>query len=321
MADIAGSEKVFSVITPVLNGERFVSDCLRTVEAAFGGFAYEHIIVDGGSRDGTVDAINAIANEHVTVISAPGSTMYEALNMGMRAGSSRIFYQINIDDIVLPEAPGIALQKFESNPDADVVIGACLLFDMHANCVRPKYCLSDQNHVRRLAVNQFVPQPSAFVRMKCLRVNSGYSEAYKYASDTELWLRLTASGVKFVLTSNFFSIDRIHSAAARLSAKHIAELGEIRERWGKGMQAHRSVRIRNRLDSALRNLKGLHLAEGGTGSVKYIGSTVARDLSLLFSKCASMRIETDVLKGTYPIRGYLEGQFNSVIEGSIRNSV
>ena len=50
-----GSQIEISIITPVFNSVRWIDLCVRSVRHSLQGRGYEHIVVDGGSRDGTLD--------------------------------------------------------------------------------------------------------------------------------------------------------------------------------------------------------------------------------------------------------------------------
>ena len=52
----------FSIITTVLNGEKFLSDCVNSVQKQKYSKNIEHIIVDGGSNDNTINLIKDYSN-------------------------------------------------------------------------------------------------------------------------------------------------------------------------------------------------------------------------------------------------------------------
>jgi glycosyltransferase involved in cell wall biosynthesis len=73
-----------SIITPVYNGEKFISGCIESV-AAQNCAGVEHIIVDGGSSDRTVHIVRekAAAHPHLRWISEPDRGQSDALNKGI----------------------------------------------------------------------------------------------------------------------------------------------------------------------------------------------------------------------------------------------
>ena len=84
----------FTVVTPVLNGAGFVEECLDTVASQ--SHQASHIVVDGGSTDGTLDIVSA--RENVRVLVEPKSNIYEALNLGIKAAETDYICFLNCDD-------------------------------------------------------------------------------------------------------------------------------------------------------------------------------------------------------------------------------
>jgi glycosyltransferase involved in cell wall biosynthesis len=73
-----------SIITPVFNGIRFVESCIKNViDQVCDGL--EHLIVDGGSSDGTVDVIRQYAARypHIRWVSEVDRGQSDAMNKGV----------------------------------------------------------------------------------------------------------------------------------------------------------------------------------------------------------------------------------------------
>lgn len=88
---------MISVITPTLNAALTLQACLDSVTAC----GCEHVIIDGGSTDGTLD----IARRHdCEVIDAPGSGIYEAQNIGVAAATGEWVHFLGADDTLVEGA-------------------------------------------------------------------------------------------------------------------------------------------------------------------------------------------------------------------------
>ena len=72
-----------SIVTPVFNSVRWIDLCLRSVRHVLQGRDYEHIVVDGGSTDGTLEFLQK--QKDIRLIGGPDKGMYDALNKGMAA--------------------------------------------------------------------------------------------------------------------------------------------------------------------------------------------------------------------------------------------
>ena len=100
-----------TIITVTLNSARYLEDCIRSVIQQEHP-DIEHIVIDGGSTDGTLDIIKKY-KEHIAYwVSEKDGGMYDALNKGMRKATGDIIGILNSDDIMI-------------TPDAIISIAAC----------------------------------------------------------------------------------------------------------------------------------------------------------------------------------------------------
>ena len=119
-----------SIVTPVFNSIRWIDLCLRSVRHALQGRDYEHIVVDGGSTDGTLEYLNQ--QKDIRLIPGPDKGMYDALNKGMTTARGRIFGHLNADEQYDRAGLTRALQKLDQT-GADAVFGPTIMLDEHLN--------------------------------------------------------------------------------------------------------------------------------------------------------------------------------------------
>ena len=89
-----------SIITPVFNGIRFIESCIiNVIEQKCPNL--EHIIVDGGSTDGTVEIITSYAEryEHIKWVSEKDHGQSDAMNKGIAKALGSILGFLNVDDM------------------------------------------------------------------------------------------------------------------------------------------------------------------------------------------------------------------------------
>src|SRR6185369_7086210 len=86
-----------SVITAVLNRAGTVGDTLRSVRSQ-GWPNVEHIVIDGGSSDGTLAVLDAYKDSISKFISEPDRGLYDALNKGIRQASGDVVGFMHADD-------------------------------------------------------------------------------------------------------------------------------------------------------------------------------------------------------------------------------
>ncbi len=119
-----------SVITPVLNAGRFMEFCILNVIQQ-NCLEAEHIIVDGGSQDGTLEIIQRYAAEypHIRWVSEPDKGQSDAMNRGIAMARGEIIGILNADDYyelgVLCRIAGI----FKSLPEPSLLVANCNVLD------------------------------------------------------------------------------------------------------------------------------------------------------------------------------------------------
>jgi len=126
---VVEASPTISIVTPVLNRRNLIETSLSSVREQ-GGNAYEHLVVDGGSTDGTRDVISSDATARL--IDAPGSSLYEAINIGIRQASGRIICLLNSDDTLAPGALQAVTTASASNPTADIIRGCAFVTNADA---------------------------------------------------------------------------------------------------------------------------------------------------------------------------------------------
>lgn len=113
-----------TIVTPVFNGVQFVEKCLENVLQQWES-GVEHLIVDGGSTDGTVEAIQRFAadNDYVRWHSERDSGQSDALNRGIRMARGKIVSVLNVDDSYCPGAIREALSTLAHTAEPAFVVG------------------------------------------------------------------------------------------------------------------------------------------------------------------------------------------------------
>lgn len=115
----AGSSPLLTVITPLLNRRGTLEAALGSVGENLGG-QVEHLVVDGGSQDGSRELV--LAHPIAYLIDAPGSTLYQAINIGLGRARGAWIALLNSDDVFELGALESILPTLE-RAEADAVRG------------------------------------------------------------------------------------------------------------------------------------------------------------------------------------------------------
>lgn len=121
---------MISVITPVYNGERFIESCLQNViDQQCAGV--EHIIIDAGSKDKTVDIIKQYADRYSYIrwISEPDQGQSDAMNKGIAMARGEILGILNVDDYYEPNVLNHIVEIFETLAEPSLLVGNCNVWD------------------------------------------------------------------------------------------------------------------------------------------------------------------------------------------------
>lgn len=117
-APLIQSEPLVSVITAVFNGNDCIAKCIESVLSQ--DYPHiEHIIVDGGSKDGTVETIRRYGDRLALWISEPDSGVYDAWNKGLQLARGEWIAFLGADDVYLPRAIGTYMKLAKENPEAE----------------------------------------------------------------------------------------------------------------------------------------------------------------------------------------------------------
>lgn len=119
-----------SVITPVFNGIRFIDFCIRSVIDQ-NCPDVEHLIIDGGSTDGTVEVIRSYAEAytHIRWLSEQDHGQSDAMNKGINMASGEILGILNVDDYYEPGVLCEVIDMFRELPKPTLLLGNCNVWD------------------------------------------------------------------------------------------------------------------------------------------------------------------------------------------------
>ena len=116
---------LISIVTPVLNRVGMIGAALDSVGRA-GAVPTEHLVVDGGSTDGTASLLRN--RPGIRLIEAPGTGIYDALNLGLHAARGDIICQLNSDDLLSRGSLECVAEADVRAGTADAVRGRALYF-------------------------------------------------------------------------------------------------------------------------------------------------------------------------------------------------
>jgi glycosyltransferase involved in cell wall biosynthesis len=206
-------------MTPSLNQGAFIYGMLESVRRQ--QYAHiEHIVVDGGSTDGTLDILReAETTYELRWLSEPDDGMYQALNKGLALVRGEILGYLNTDDRYFPWTVEIAVRALEEDSRAAFVFGDMVnVADGKVSLLLyPPFRLDYIRHVG------FLGQPTVFWRRRVAEALGGFDESLELVADCDFWIRMGARfrGRKI---NEVLALERDHP-----QAKRVAQPQELRD--------------------------------------------------------------------------------------------
>jgi len=188
-----------SLVTPSFNQARYLEDALRSVHGQ-GYPRLEHVVMDGGSTDGSAAILERWRDRLAHVESAPDGGQYDALQRGFARTSGEIMGWLNADDLHAPWTLSVVADVFTRFPDVEWITTMYpMIWDDAGRAVHVGYGGAFEAAAFRRGQNlpgrgwwagNFVQQESTFWRRSLWeRAGARIDTGLRLAGDFELWAR------------------------------------------------------------------------------------------------------------------------------------
>jgi glycosyltransferase involved in cell wall biosynthesis len=239
-----------TIITPCLNAAGTLPATLASVRAQ-GYPGVEHIVVDGGSTDGTVELLQAA--EGIRWISEPDRGLADAMNKGIALATGDVIGEINADDVYEPGALVAVGEALRDHPEAMWLTGYCRIIDGAGEEIRKpvtayKNWLLDHYSLGLYLTHNFISAPATFFRREALHESGGFDLRYRISVDYDLQLRIARQHDPVILR-RYLSAFRMAEGSLSMSGfrTQFREHAEQARRHGDG---HRVAVAANQVISA-----------------------------------------------------------------------
>lgn len=202
-----------TILTPSFNRAALIARAVESVLAQ-GMDDVEHIVIDGGSTDGTLDVLARYP--HLRVISEPDQGMYDALNKGLRAAQGGVIGLLNTDDRLPPGSLQAVRRAFAAHPEAQAVAGA-VAYAQEGREMRRRPAPPPARFLELAGRNRANFPNGWFLRREAYRRAGEFDPTFRYAADYDLLVRLVLAGVAPVPLDDVVYVYDIHAGSATLS--------------------------------------------------------------------------------------------------------
>lgn len=224
-----------AMVTPSYNQAQYLEQTIKSVlEQQYP--ALEYVVQDGASKDASPHIIERYKERLTFSESAPDSGQTNAINKGFRHTRGEIMAWLNSDDVLLPGTLRTVGKYFAEHPDVDVVYGHRIIIDESGMEVGRWVMPPHTNRI--LSYADYIAQETLFWRRRAWDKAGGQvDEAFRFAMDWDLILRLRDSGARFVRLPHFLAAFRVHAAqktSAQITDVGFQEMNRLRARCQGG---------------------------------------------------------------------------------------
>lgn len=261
MAEVTAARPLVSVVTVCFDSERHIAEAMGSVLAQTYP-AIEYIVVDGGSRDGTLDIVRSFEQPfegRLAWTSGPDNGIYDAMNKGISRARGELVGLLNSDDAYLPDAIERLVDAWIADSDADGVYGDVEIMDEGGRTLRTERAREAPPFTRPEEM-PMCHQSLLVSRRTYLRYGT-YDVDYRLLADYEFMLRVLAAGGRFLRIEGPVSRFRLGGACNGDTRSMNEERERIRIAYGASRLRERVRRTRHSVNMVvwdmLQRLKGV----------------------------------------------------------------
>tara|TARA_B110000902_G_scaffold264138_1_gene344826 strand:- start:1682 stop:2497 length:816 start_codon:yes stop_codon:yes gene_type:complete len=220
-----------SVVTPSFNQGQFIEECIESVLAQ-NHEDFEHIIIDAGSTDSTLEVLQKYP--HLKWISEPDDGQCDAINKGVQKATGDYILWLNADDYMMSNAFNEVDNVVSKNKTIDFIYGHVCFLDENTNEKKISYHIPFLYSFVFFSVYS-LPSTGSFIKASVFKANP-LDLNFHMVMDTE-WVLRTGRSIKTRLLNQVlvtFRVSDDNKTAENIkhgfvSDQHLAERKRYKE--------------------------------------------------------------------------------------------
>ncbi len=182
-----------SVITAVYNRSDTVVDSVKSLQAqTYKDF--EHLVMDGGSTDGTVEVLRSLDDHRLKLVTEPDEGIYDALNKGMNRATGDVIGLMHSDDFYASTTVLEQVAKAFTDPNIDAVYGDLQYVSAKNKAQIIRHWTAGEFLPAKLKRGWMPPHPALYIRKRVIDRWGDYDTSYRIAADYDAILRWFGQG-------------------------------------------------------------------------------------------------------------------------------
>lgn len=262
-----------SIVTPCFNSIHTIRETLESV-ASQNYPHLEHVVMDGGSTDGTLEILKSYPS--IRLFSGPDEGHFDAMNKGVRFSSGDVVAILNADDCYVPGAIQAVGEAFATHSDWEALFGDCRFVDGQGTEIYRREEACFDYDVLRFGL-MYIPHPTLFLRRATFDALGGFRhKLFRNTCDYDLVCRLGQARRKVGHVRKILVNYRIHPYGqtadlrirenqrqedARIQAEHgksAGWLGTVQRIYAKIRRQLQKLVLRGKVDLVSGNWKMRH---------------------------------------------------------------
>ena len=204
-----------TVITPSFNQGIYIEQTIKSIHSQ----DYpnlEHLVVDGGSTDQTLDVLRKYEKQ-MHWVSEPDRGQTHAINKGLQGATGDVICYLNSDDLFTPGALLKVGGFFRDHPQAFWLTGKCQIIDQNGQEMRRPGTIYKNfwlhgHSLKVLSVMNYLSQPATFWRRGAFEQVGYLDERWYFTMDYDYWLRL-GKHYRLWFLDEYLACFRVHPAS------------------------------------------------------------------------------------------------------------
>jgi len=223
MLNLTDKMPIITIITPSLNRAEFIEEAIKSVLNQ--GYPHiEHLIMDGGSTDSTIDVLAQYS--HLRVVIEPDEGLYDAMNKGIMLANGEILGFLNTDDFYEPNVFQSVIKQFQMDLETSAVVGNARVFIDDPSKGRRTYTTDPAIHPGELLYrstrgasifNAWFFRKSIFNRLGVFNTH------YQYSADRDFLIRMALCNTTYADIPNLLYHYRSHLGSLTFQLKDYSE--------------------------------------------------------------------------------------------------
>lgn len=215
------SQPLFSIVTVTYNAEGVIRETMESVSGQT-FHDYEHVIIDGASKDRTLDIIAGFKSPASCLISEPDKGLYDAMNKAIRNARGEYLIFLNAGDTFHESRTlGALAGQIEKGDHPDIIYGETALVDSDYNFIGMRRLKTPENLTWKSFRNGMLVCHQAFIVKRTIAVE--YDTAYRFSADFD-WCIRCMKKANVIYNSRLILVDYLNEGLT--TRNHKASLKE-----------------------------------------------------------------------------------------------